>query len=58
VFCLDPLTGNVLWYNPLKGFGLGLATIATEPNLGNPAVAAPAEKHIRDAEPASSAAVF
>src|SRR2546430_14029813 len=35
VFCLDPLTGNALWHNPLKGFGIGLATIATEDSLGS-----------------------
>jgi outer membrane protein assembly factor BamB len=27
-FCLDAATGAVLWNNPLKGLGLGLATIA------------------------------
>jgi len=30
IFCLDPLTGRTLWHNPLKGFGVGLATIATD----------------------------
>jgi outer membrane protein assembly factor BamB len=30
IFCLDPLTGKVLWHNPLKGFGTGLASIATD----------------------------
>jgi|SRR5690348_7248346 len=30
VFCLDPLTGNPRWHNPLKGFGRGFATIATD----------------------------
>jgi outer membrane protein assembly factor BamB len=28
IFCLDPLTGHLLWHNRLKGFGTGLATIA------------------------------
>jgi outer membrane protein assembly factor BamB len=28
LFCLDPLTGQGRWHNPLKGFGMGLATIA------------------------------
>ena len=32
MFCLDPLNGNSLWHNKLKGFGTGLATIATESN--------------------------
>ena len=30
IFCLDPLTGNARWHNPLKGFGTGLATIASD----------------------------
>lgn len=39
IFCLDALNGDALWHNPLKGFGLGLATIATalNPVSGNPA---------------------
>jgi len=28
VFCLDPLSGRILWHNKLKGFGVGLASIA------------------------------
>lgn len=28
VFCLDPVTGEIRWHNPLKGMGLGLASIA------------------------------
>ena len=30
IFCLEPLTGEGKWHNPLKGFGTGLATIATD----------------------------
>ena len=30
LFCLNPQTGEGLWHNPLKRFGYGLATIATE----------------------------
>jgi len=26
-FCLSPASGQIRWHNPLKGFGLGLATI-------------------------------
>jgi outer membrane protein assembly factor BamB len=26
IFCLDPLTGEILWNNPLKGFGMGAPT--------------------------------
>jgi outer membrane protein assembly factor BamB len=28
LFCLDALSGNVRWKNPLTGLGLGLITIA------------------------------
>jgi outer membrane protein assembly factor BamB len=27
IHCLDIITGNVLWSNPLKGFGYGVASI-------------------------------
>jgi outer membrane protein assembly factor BamB len=56
VFCLDPLTGNGIWHNPLRGFGIGLATMATEQNPGN---AAPllAEKLRRDQQAAADAAI-
>ena len=56
MFCLDPLTGNPRWHNPLKGFGRGLATIATQDNPGarNPPVLA--EKLRCDEEAAAAAA--
>jgi len=56
VFCLDPLTGNGLWHNPLKGFGRGLATFASEDpgTVGNTPVLA--EKRRRDEQAASAAA--
>lgn len=54
IYCLDALAGKVLWHNPLKGFGRGLATIATDKNPGgNPS--SMAEKRRRD-EAASAAA--
>lgn len=56
IFCLDPLTGHALWHNPLKGFGTGLATIATEHNPGTGNAPVLAEKHRRDAAAASAAA--
>ena len=55
IFCLDPLTGNALWHNPLKGFGRGLASIAKEHNRGTGNAPGLAEKHRRD-EAASAAA--
>jgi len=28
-YCLDPLTGNLLWQNPLKGTGLGIPSVVS-----------------------------
>jgi outer membrane protein assembly factor BamB len=55
IFCLDPLTGNARWHNPLKGFGTGLATIATDHDLES-GTAPPvlAEKRRRDEQAAAS----
>ena len=55
VFCLDRLTGNIRWHNPLKGYGTGLATIATESNSRSSAVAAMAEAQQRDQASAAAA---
>jgi len=55
IFCLDPLTGNALWHNSLKGFGTGLATIATEDNPGGGNAPVIAEKRRRDEQAAASA---
>jgi outer membrane protein assembly factor BamB len=52
IFSLDPLTGDGLWHNPLKGFGRGLATIATEHTLGSGLAPVLAEKRRRDEEAA------
>ena len=50
VFCLDTLTGDALWHNPLKGFGTGLATIAIDDSPQGGATALLAEKRRRDEE--------
>ncbi len=28
-YCLDPTNGQQLWFNPMKGFGMGTTSIAT-----------------------------
>ena len=55
IFCLDPLTGNPRWHNPLKGFGRGLATIATEESPGGSNMLVLAEKLRRDEESSAAA---
>ena len=57
IFCLDPLTGSGMWHNPLKGFGTGLATIATDQNPADANAPVLAEKRRRDAQAAASTAV-
>jgi outer membrane protein assembly factor BamB len=55
IYCLDPQGGGIRWHNPLKGYGLGLVTIAADGVAPNTAVIA-AEKRRRDQEQASTAA--
>ena len=55
IFCLDALEGEALWHNPLKGFGRGLATIATCQNPGSGNEPALAEKRRRDQAAAAAA---
>src|SRR6266849_10341570 len=54
VFCVDPLTGIVMWHNPLKGLGMGLATIATDQGQGDNVLPIVAEKRRRDEQAASA----
>jgi len=54
--CRDALAGNALWHNPLKGFGRGLATIATEDNPGSSNAAVPSEQNRREAAAAAASA--
>jgi outer membrane protein assembly factor BamB len=55
VFCLAPETGRVLWHNPLRGYGIGLSSIATASG-SSAAVMAAAEQRRRDAEAAAASA--
>jgi outer membrane protein assembly factor BamB len=29
IYCLDPLTGQLLWHNPMKGYGTGITSLAS-----------------------------
>ena len=57
VFCLDARTGIGMWHNRLKGFGTGLATIATDSQAGRGITPALAEKRRRDEEAAGAAVI-
>ena len=40
MFCLDPYTGRTMWHNPMVGYGIGPASIAsTRGNSGNAHIA-------------------
>ena len=56
-FCLDARTGNGLWHNRLKGFGRGLAAIATGNSAQAGLTPALAEHRRQEEEAASAAAV-
>jgi outer membrane protein assembly factor BamB len=55
VFCIDPLTGEGLWQNPLKGLGLGLATIAAEGITQGASAPVMAEQRREEEEAAAAA---
>jgi outer membrane protein assembly factor BamB len=41
MYCLNPITGRQLWYNPLKGFGTGIPSLTSiHGNSGSAAAAA------------------
>jgi outer membrane protein assembly factor BamB len=58
VFALDPKTGALLWHDPLKGFGTGLATLVTDFGGGSQSAPALAQEMLtRAAATAGSSAV-
>ncbi len=58
VFCLDPQTGAKRWHNPLKGYGLGLVSIATENTPISALLNLAAERQRQDAESSAAMASF
>ena len=55
IFCLDSLTGEGLWHNPLKGFGRGLATMAAAGLVTGGSSPVLAEKRRQDEAAAAAA---
>jgi outer membrane protein assembly factor BamB len=55
IFCLDPVTGKVLWQNPLRGMGHGLVCIAA-PGSQPTSTAAIKQKINQDRAAAAAAA--
>jgi outer membrane protein assembly factor BamB len=42
MYCLDPLTGKILWHNPLSGYGTGVTHLASVRGQSTPIVMAQA----------------
>ncbi len=55
-YCLDPRTGQQLWFNPMKGFGYGVTSIATAAGHTTHAQLAESEAEQQRAAAASAAA--
>ncbi len=55
IYCLDPRTGIIRWHNPLKGYGWGLVSIATESACANATTAQAQEIRRRQEQAAASA---
>jgi outer membrane protein assembly factor BamB len=57
IFALDPKSGEILWHDPLKGLGTGLATLVTDLGSGSQSnVALAQEMQNRAAAAAASSA--
>ena len=59
IYCLDALTGEELWHNPLTGYGTGVAMVATAScGSGQHAAGAAAMAAQQAAQSAAAAAVI
>ncbi len=55
MYCLDPISGRQLWYNPLKGYGTGIPSLTSiYGNSGSAAAAALIASQQRAASGAAS----
>jgi outer membrane protein assembly factor BamB len=58
IYCLDALTGEEIWHNPLTGFGTGIAVVATATAVSAQPAAAAALAAQQAAQSAASAAII
>ncbi len=54
-YCLDPLSGDLIWENPLKGLGLGTACLASARGNTTPQLYAVLDEFERQQQQAKSA---
>jgi outer membrane protein assembly factor BamB len=55
MYCLDPETGEQLWYNETKGFGTGVTSLATVRGNSSPEIVAMAAHAAQQAAAAAAA---
>ncbi len=55
IFCLDALTGRLMWSNPMRGMGYGIATVGFAAGNSVAAVESQQESDRQSAAAASSA---
>lgn len=53
-YCLDAVTGEQLWHNPMDGFGYGVTCLATTSNRTDAALLGEANVHARRGKTANS----
>jgi outer membrane protein assembly factor BamB len=53
-YCLNPLTGDVLWHNPLNGYGTGVTQLVSVRGQSSQVGTVQAADHTRAANAASS----
>jgi outer membrane protein assembly factor BamB len=54
IYCIDPVTAQVIWQNDLPGMGTGIVSIATVNAPSNPDFVLAQEKHRRDQQTAAA----
>jgi outer membrane protein assembly factor BamB len=54
LFCLEPLTGRLIWQNPLKGYGTGVTSLASTRGVAQPLEAYAADEAARQQQHNSS----
>jgi outer membrane protein assembly factor BamB len=56
IYCIDPVTAQVIWQNDLPGFGTGIVSIATAHAPSHPDLVLAQEKRHRDRQTAATTA--
>ncbi len=55
IYCLDPMTGQILWHNPLTGYGTGVTDLVSVRGQSSQVVVAQAAEEEESSSAAASA---